>query len=77
VAVKNITGAVDRANFLSAVAVYNIIGMPEKAKEHLQMYEASLATQEMEEASDEMEDTTDDVSDKMENTSEDMEDESA
>jgi hypothetical protein len=44
------------------------------------MYEAGLATREMEEASDEMEDTndiTEDVSDKMENTSKDMEDASA
>jgi hypothetical protein len=77
VAVKKITGAVDRANFLSAFTVYNSMGMPEKAKEHLQMYEASLATQEMKEASDEMEDTAKDVSDKMENPSEDMGDASA
>jgi hypothetical protein len=76
-AVKKITGAVDRANFLNADAVYNSMGMPEKAKEHLQMYEASLATREMEEDGDEMKDTTADVSDKMENPSEDMEDASA
>jgi hypothetical protein len=43
VAVRKMTGAVDRSNFLSAIALYDKMGMHDKAREHLELYETSIA----------------------------------
>eukprot|EP00978_Attheya_sp_CCMP212_P005111 scaffold11298_cov50-Attheya_sp.AAC.2 len=52
-AVMHMTAAVDRSNYLTAVSVYDKMGMSEKAKEFLEMYEATMATHDMERSSSE------------------------
>jgi hypothetical protein len=42
-AVMKMTWAVDRSNFLCAIALYDKMGMHDKAREHLELYKTSLA----------------------------------
>jgi hypothetical protein len=46
-AVTKMTGAVDRSNFLSMIALYDKMGMHDKAREHLELYTKSALLQKM------------------------------